>query len=287
MAALATAGLATVTPHQDGARINLEGALAVTQSPDPAVVVEGAPGVTPDTRNWAVVIHAGMTADEVAEAMRQPLADAFAGGVVDVIKAYRHIVHIIGHDVADPGPLGYAPDLPGDANGTFGTRDRFLANTQVEYTFDEEEQDFTLLQEGVYVDDVIIGFAKQGEIRRDDRPVNPLLGDALPGPVPAGQRPGQFRRRAHHRHQRGGRVPVRDPSRQFASDLACWIRATVCCSRPHLIAPAGVELFDGKTFTLSDGLQTVVFEYEEPGDRGWRGRRTCRRSVRHDRSRHS
>ena len=29
-----------------------------------------------------------------------------------------------------------------------------------------------------------------------------------------------------------------------------------------LIAPAGVELFDGKTFTLSDGLHTVVFEFE-------------------------
>ena len=67
--------------------------------------------------------------------------------------------------MADPGPLGYVPSLPGDAVGSFGTRDRYLENTQVEYTFPEEEFNFEVSQEGVYVDDLIIGFAKQGEIR--------------------------------------------------------------------------------------------------------------------------
>ena len=30
-----------------------------------------------------------------------------------------------------------------------------------------------------------------------------------------------------------------------------------------LVAPAGIELFDGKTFTLGDGLRTVMFEYDD------------------------
>ena len=79
--------------------------------------------------------------------MRQPLADAFAGGVVNVIKAYRHTVRIIGHDVTRLGPLGLRGRSAGRRWRHLGTRDRSLANTQVEYTFPEEEQNFQVLQE--------------------------------------------------------------------------------------------------------------------------------------------
>ncbi len=130
-AALTGAGMPIAIPHQNGERIDLEAAAAVTQSPNAAIILEGAPGVAPE--NLPVVVHSEMSATEVAESMRQPLADAFAGGVVEVIKGYENAVYVIGHDVADPGPLGYVANLPGDENGTFNARDRFLANTQVDY----------------------------------------------------------------------------------------------------------------------------------------------------------
>ncbi len=251
-------GPAAVIPHQLSERLNLEGALSLTQSADPIVGVEGEPG----TVGRSVVVHSEMDPDEVAEAMIQPLADAFSGGVLEVIKFHDFKVQIIGHDVVDPGPLGMTQVLPADQLGSFGVRNRFEANTQVLYDFGDEELNFAVLQEGVYIDDLLIGFAGQGEELIDTRPDYPMpagipdvfaidQGATITTPT-AGIEFGEYQieiRRASQYTLGGAPDRSFDPRDRLTNVVT-------------LLAPDGADVFDGKTFTIGDGLREVVFEYE-------------------------
>ena len=259
--AIVANGPASVIPHWIAERVNLEGATALLQSPNAVIAVEGSPGVA---IGRPVVIHSEMDESDVAEAMVQPIADAFAEGITDVIKFHGPKVQIIGHEVTDQGPLGLSAVLPGDALGSFNTRQRFEANTQVEYGGggDDEEGGFNVLQEGVYVDDILIGFAGQGEELVDLRPPQPTPGgvpdvfeiDATAtSPTPdSGIEFGEYQleiRRASQFTLGGEPERTFDPRDRLTRQIT-------------LSLPSGAEVFDGKTFTFGDGLRSVVFEYE-------------------------
>ena len=267
-AALQAAGLNGVTVQQIDERLNLAGATTVTQSANSATLVEGAPGAT----GHPIVVHAKMRPADVAKAMIQPLADVFAAGIATAIKSYSNVVRVIGHDVTDPGPLGLAAVLQGDALGTFATRDRFLENTRVEYTFPQPgefadlplEASFNVPQEGVYVDDLLIGFASQGEMHANFRPEYPLpqgipdvflpdRGTSINVPAPPSVEFGEYQleiRPASPYTDAGAPMRTFDPRDRLTQSVT-------------LVAPAGNQLFDGKTFTLGDGLRTVIFEYDD------------------------
>ena len=257
--AIVANGPVNVVPHWIAERLNLEGASSILQSPGAVVTLEGSPGAA---LGRAVTIHSEMDDAEVAEAMVQPLADAFANGNTDVIKFNDNKVQVIGHEVTDQGPLGMTSVLPGDALGSFGLRQRFEENTQVEFRFADEDFDFDILQEGVYVDDILIGFAGQGEEIISTRPDYPLLPgipdvfslDAnLTVTTPnTGIEFGDYQLEIRRGSQftMGG-----EPARSFDPRDRQTQEVT-------LLAPSGAEVFDGKTFTLGDGLKSVVFEYE-------------------------
>lgn len=122
----------------------------------PGRTVTGAAGLTVDGAAGFVGVHGmtvtpNMTANQVALVIRQALADEFSAGDISNIKGAEDLIWIIGHNVDAAGPLGFADTLPGDVFGAFNASDPSITgvNNAVE---------------GVYVDDIILGFAERGEM---------------------------------------------------------------------------------------------------------------------------
>jgi hypothetical protein len=77
----------------------------------------------------------------------------------DSVKTYDSIVKVIGHTVANPGPFGLEANLAGDAFGAFNTSG---PPNVTQYPGALRGMDNA--HEGVYIDDIIVGFAEHGEI---------------------------------------------------------------------------------------------------------------------------
>jgi hypothetical protein len=269
--AISGAALTDVTPHLLDNRINLEGVVALQVSG--GLLVEGAPG----TEGTPIVVHAGMDSEEVAEAMVQPMADVLAGGVTSAIKSYRNVIRVIGNRVTDPGPLGMTAALPGDAMGNFGTPLRAKntpensgRNDDRLYAFDDEQFNFAVPFEGVYVDDLIVGFAAYGERGanlRPDYPHEPTPGfEAIPdvfepedgglqqiippaGSILVGEYQVEIRRASDFAD---GVIPNRtfDPRDRLSQNISLQL-------------PSGGDLADGLSIFVSDGVRSFTFEFED------------------------
>lgn len=247
-------GPAGVTPHLNSNRLNLEGAIAVTQSAAPTTIVEGEIGTT----GHPVLVHSGMTAEEVAASIAQAFADVFADGNLQVIKSYRDVVEVIGHVVVDPGPLRYSETLPGDDLGAFD--DATMRNVL----------NFT---EGAYIDNIVVGFVSRGEKVTDGRQI---IGLEKIGGFPAVvSRNYYVPEQLLHNLDPVDTSPIQVGEYQLEirtvttvtgddtttdSVLDPRTRATQSVS---LYAPSGVEIIDGRTFTIGDGVDTLTFEFED------------------------
>ena len=178
----AAMGLSAVVINQ---RLALTGVADVDTAGGSAIQVSGSLGLSDPTVEGvrSVPINFSMTADEVAAAVSTAVADAFAGGAEETIKTYQNIVRIHGHVVTDPGPLGLADVLPGDDLNHLFSPIRGVEN-QLQYNIVDPNQgnqnndmpfqesgsnNFVVPYEGVYVDDVIVGFASRGEKVLDHR----------------------------------------------------------------------------------------------------------------------
>ncbi|MCA9168779.1 MAG: hypothetical protein KDB23_13985, partial [Planctomycetales bacterium] len=277
--AITAGGPAGVIPHLLSNRVNLEGAALVQLGPAGGLELTGSVGVADG--NVPVIYHTEMTANDVAEAMVQPLADSFANGLTNIIKLNDNTVTLFGHRVRNQGPLGLTATLPADvdANGnTNFTNPLAVKNTPVNngrnderlYAFDEEDFNFTVPFEGVYVDDLVIGFTAFGERGADLRPDYPyeptpnydgipnvfedqagaLAGaQTPPGSILTGEYQVEIRRAADFA---AGLTPTRsfDPRDRLSQNVS-------------LNVSAGADLYDGQTFTVSDGIRAFVFEFDD------------------------
>ncbi len=273
-AAIAAAGPSGVTPRLDANRLNLEGASFVLASAGSSIEVEGSFG----TAETAVKVHAEMTDNDVAVAVAESLADVFANGVTEVVKTFGNIVRVYGHRVSDPGPLGLAAFLRGDESGSFsnladgppaiGGLNNNAAFYEVDGNndYDNFENEFFVDYDGVYVDDIIIGFASRGEALTDDRVPYPW-GPEGPPFDEEGRVPDIFAQQSADMTQTFSNsinvgtyqveIRVADPEIGIL-DPADRVEPGIT-----LFAPSGPELFDGKTFTIGDGQRLVTFEYED------------------------
>lgn len=115
------------------------------------------PGAAP---NPVINIDAAMDANAVAVAIRQAFADVYAAGDVNNIKGHEDLIQVIWHDVIDAGPLSFVNQLPGDEFGAFNAgyvdSQRALRPGSLRGMNNDVE--------GIYVDDIIIGFAERGEM---------------------------------------------------------------------------------------------------------------------------
>ena len=148
---------------------------------------------------------------------------------VDIAKGQGSMIRVIGHSVVDPGPFGLLSGAgQQSASNAAGQNNVF---------------------EGFYLDDIIIGFAERGEMVTGATVDTSFVGPAAhPGiEILEGQYQLEVRRSADYG------VP---PQKSFDSNDRLSSAIT-------LVTQSGARLQDGQTFTLSDGINVVTFEYND------------------------
>ena len=154
----------------------------------------------------------------------------------DVVKQDEDLLRMIGHTVQDPGPVGLDRALPGDPFGVFHESDPAPRGQNNNH-------------EGLYIDDIIIGFAERGEMATDSSTnssfvANPLL-------------------RGNQIHNGPYQLEIRKGA-DFGIPLFRSFDTNDRLSEGiTLVAHAGANIYDGQTFVISDGVNSVVFEYDD------------------------
>ena len=223
-----------------------------------ALTLDGAAGIA-GTSDRAVVITPNMTANDIAIVLRQAIADQFSGGDITNIKGSEDLIWIIGHDVDNNGPLGFADVLPGDQFGAFAAGFQNGVALRPGYMAGMNNN-----VEGVYVDDIILGFAERGEMVIN-APVNggySLDPDTTNTNYPAGNtylgiNVGAYDveiRRATDYAQTEDAPPINTLYRGIdTNDREANLSS--------IVIPAGASLVDGATFAINDGINTVTFQF--------------------------
>ena len=263
--------------------------------------VEGKDGLG-NANNVRVRVNQNMTRDQVAAVLRRQMADAYfdnaanpllrsqandtpgqaankAAARLALVKASNDLITLIEQpgfgqnsnpiDQFDGGALtglafGFDASLPGDSFGSFNVG----RNTNEAQSFRGAANNV----EGVYVDDLIIGFSERGElvtgaptdnanfvsnleVNRAGLTLSNPYQDVLVGPYQV-----ELRRASYY----GKNNTSKDPTDTAASfKLENTFDTNFRFSNgTRVFAKAGREIVDGSTFTLSDGIQNaVVFQF--------------------------
>ncbi len=247
----------------NGNRVNLENPAIDPLNPNlvtpsSAFVIEGDETIAGD---FQIAIHSQMSDDQVANAMRLVIADNLLDTPLPIqfIKAYREVVKMIGHDVGgtfnanaitDAVGIGVTRSLP--QNNPFDLDQDFGE-------FDDASRNRNNNFQGVYIDDIIIGFAERGEAA--SAAGNNSTFSAGGGVV--GNYQLEIRRGTEYSI---GDLPVTAATPfglvsledNFILDTNDRLGNTI-----SVTIPAGEDLFDGQTFFLSDGVRTLTFEFDD------------------------
>ncbi|QDV71228.1 Dockerin type I repeat protein [Rosistilla carotiformis] len=273
-AELLSAGLTSYLDTTLGNRLSVAGVTNSRGSVDlPTGMIVGQPGVA--VGNTPVFVHSGMTAEEVALAVQKSFAEALnVTESQDVTASYPirngYLIKVYGYNVLDSGPLGLSQHgsggnaLPGDEFGQF-------ASSSLDNSFRAQNNAFR----GVYLDDIIVGFRERGEMVINSQAdqtafVNnldyePVLRNGVKAETDLGYYQVEIRIGADYGTEPDGFVRDLYINRTFDTNdrLATAV---------SLNAPSPDQVYDGQTFTLSDGTNTVTFEFDDttilPGQPG-------------------
>ncbi|MFK7736414.1 MAG: GEVED domain-containing protein [Pirellulaceae bacterium] len=164
-----------LNPVVAGNRLQLEGSDRVGISAGSAISLQGLNG----SNGLPVFVTLDMTADEVAAALQESLANFFAGGATSAYARTGNVLDLTGlvnyssfdfftgtatpslNDL-DPGPFGATTNFVGDAFSAFNSGTNFdgTTNNNNPGALGAQNNDF----EGVYLDDFVIGVAGRGEM---------------------------------------------------------------------------------------------------------------------------
>jgi hypothetical protein len=212
-----------------------------------------------DVANQIVPLSTNMTANQVALTIRQALADVFANGDISIIKGHENLVQVIGQSVSDPGILPFTNLLPGDSFGAFFTGFQNGVGNRP-----GSLRGMNNAVEGVYIDDIIIGFAERGEMVTNAPATTGVIpNDDLYNP----QRPVGF-------NYLGIERGAYDVELRRASDFGVSqspnptniLYRTIDtndreASGVAITVPRADQLLHNATFVVSDGWRSVTFQF--------------------------
>ncbi len=249
-----------VIAHVKDNRVYLQGAMNVATDAE-ALLVEGdAPGtVTGESMNGepavAVPIHAGMTAAEVAHALatvidatfsEEDLPDFFTS-----IKVDGEFLHVIGHQVIPPDPFTGEPPLALPFSNFLMGDGEHLANDIPLDRFANNGRGQNNRFEGFYIDDIIIGFTERGEMITDAEPEDTFSPQTTGSAITTGRYELEIRTGTQYGMLYMGDLVLfsaYDTNDRMSDSLTLW-------------APAAKEISEGHTFTVSDGVNVVTFQF--------------------------
>jgi hypothetical protein len=180
-----------------------------------------------------------------------------------VIKTHNDMVRMIKHTVVDAGPLSLTTSRPGEVFGAY--------NTSYNQNFGNRPGSLRGMNnavEGVYVDDIILGFAERGEMiinaaantsfiqNEDVDEANYIAGSPYLG-VDLGAYDVEIRRTSDYAETEEG-----SPSNILQRAIDTNDRNAELTS---LTIPNSWRIADGSTITLSDGVNSVAFEFNQVG----------------------
>ncbi len=168
-----------------------------------------------------------------------------------LMKGSGDLVRIIGHYVTNQGPMGHTTFLPGDDFGGYYD------------TLNTAQRGQNNFFEGFYIDDIIIGFAERGEMVTNapagsnfiDNPEISQRNNLNPyQDIQEGAYDVEIRRSTDYASLPGSlpnpQILSRDTNDRFTNAVSIRV-------------PNASALKDGQIFTISDGVNSVTFEYED------------------------
>ncbi|MEZ6126187.1 MAG: pre-peptidase C-terminal domain-containing protein [Planctomycetaceae bacterium] len=218
----------------------------------------------------AISVDASMSAAEVGLAIRQGLANVYASGDVNNVKGSMDLIQIIGHDVLDAGPLRSAVALPGDEFGAFNAGFVSTQAAQRPGSLRGMNNDV----EGVYIDDIIIGFAERGEMITNAPAGNGFIANDDAVSSTGTNTVSQFNEFGEpnvnleilngvydveiRRAQDFGLSQIANPTNILYRTIDTNDREAIGVG---VVVPSSIEIPDRSTFTVSNGINTVTYQF--------------------------
>ncbi|QEG42897.1 GEVED domain-containing protein [Roseimaritima ulvae] len=222
----------------DGNRIEITGGYDVSVPADSPLSIEQ----SLNNVGLPIAIDSGMSATEVADAIRYAAAQHFADGQLTGFGSSGSLVKFTGLSVDDSGPFGLGGIRYGDSFGSEG------AGRARNNAF-----------EGVYIDDIIIGFAERGELATGATVETDFIVDPSPNLTSPAQPVSDLVTGSYQ-------LEIRDASEYVASNNGVTFRAldtnTRLAQSQTITAHPATDLIDGASFTIGDGNATVTFEFD-------------------------
>ncbi len=270
-----------LNPVRAGARLQLEGASAVSVSPGASFILQGALGTS--NGNDPVYVNVGMTAAQVATAVQASMITAYNGNTntVPVRGDTIDLTGLVQYDSfnplnflptpslseLDPGPFGASTSFVGDEFGAFNASTDFNGNRNALNPGALRASNNG--SEGVFLDDFIIGVAGRGEMVQN-APVDPqfIVDPQLTSTLPI-SRNLEIMSGPYQLEIRGGKeyaVPLLDgfPTTLFLED-AVSPQEQESDGVAIRFNPASL-LTPGATFEISDGTRSLTFELDNIDD---------------------
>lgn len=220
-------------------RVQVVGVASATTNAAGIIGVAGQAGVASGAIRVPVTID--MTEQEVALAVQKAIAGRFSAGALDAYPTRGGVIEIGNLTVTNAGPFAVLNGMPTDAFGALGPG-RAVDNDN----------------EGVYLDDFVIGFAERGELVTGAA-ANDTFAQNLSSEGAATGQPltGSYQ------------LEIRDAS-EYAVSQGTFFRTIDTNDRMvdgavSMTAPAANRIVDGSTFSISDGSETIVFEFDQIG----------------------
>lgn len=233
--------------------------------------------------NVPIFYNRTMTSTQVRDAIRASLANGlgeqnpisgvtqatlntFPGYGTNRIRLFEQSL------LTNTSEVGFSTFLPGDEFGAFGST--AIANNQVNPRPGQNNN-----VEGLYIDDIVVGFAERGEVVFNapvnrDFVIDPTYRAVLTSDLHQPEFPDEILVGGYTLEVRSGAnygVPHDyDPIRLGLDEQLSWGRSFDINERfkpgaVTLNAPAGRALTDGQTFVISNGTRSVTFEFDSNG----------------------
>ncbi len=254
-----------LVPTVDENRLQLDGAKYVSLPSGSPIIRQGAFG----TAGLPVFTSLGMTANEVALALRESIAEAFAGGVTSTYAVRDNVLDLTGVNATImPGPFGATTSFVGDQFSAFNTGTDFFGNTSAGTPGALGAQNNAF--EGVYLDDFIIGVASRGEMvmRATGGNTSFIPDPQLTRTNPAQTDPSilvgpyQFEIRGGQEYGVPGLLDSTDSFEVTETFPLIGRLANATSIRFN----GAARLVAGSTFTISDGTRSLTFELDDIND---------------------